>query len=60
MARRRIPSKRKKHKNRQSPTHAPVDDALLEKKAAMIAGSILSAISAGLVAWGILEFLLLQ
>jgi len=34
--------------------------ALIEKKAALIAGSVLVLVAASLVAWGILGFLLLQ
>jgi hypothetical protein len=36
------------------------DNVPVEKKAALIAGSILVFVAAGLVAWGILEFVLLQ
>jgi hypothetical protein len=35
-------------------------DATVEKKAALLAGSAVAFVAAGLVAWGILEFVLQQ
>ena len=35
-------------------------DDIVEKKAALIAGSAIAFVAAGLVAWGILEFVLRQ
>ena len=38
----------------------PDQTSITEKKAALIAGSIVALAAAGLVAWGILEFVLRQ
>jgi hypothetical protein len=38
----------------------PLDDDAMERKSAVIAGSVVALAAAGLVAWGILEFFLRQ